>query len=176
MEDNVYTVTIRGKGIEITKEVTEQIGNKIVILALSGTEMKTQEFQNHEGNNNDNTGSSLDDCSDSLTIREYFNEIKPKRIPDKILAIGNYLKLYMNKTHFATEDVRYYLQQAAEPLPGNLPRDIKNTIVSGWIAEKHGENGKYYVTNTGESVINNGFPKDALKKATSRKRTKKEKE
>lgn len=101
----------------------------------------------------------------SQSLREYMAEVEASRNPEKILAIGAYL-MASGQDAFTRDQVKSQFQSAGEPVPGNYPRDFTLTVAAGWIAERPGSPGQYYVTNTGRKALNDQFPKDTRRSIT----------
>lgn len=117
------------------------------------------------------------DGGPALSIREFLNEHGPKRSPDKIAAIGVYLKDHDGKDIFSKSDLEKAFEDAAERIPGNLSRDINWVVKAGWIAPKPGAKGMYYVAHSGREAVAKKFPPEIVKKTAidskSKKSTKK---
>jgi len=168
---DVVKVTLDGAGLKLEREVPKEIGEQIAVLIFSGGAM---------GGSAGATGSSATalkgasgagaagpanlGSAAALSVREFLNGSDAKRSPDKIAAIGVYLKDHNHKDLFTKDDVQKGFEDAGEPVPGNLPRDVKWAVKAGWIAPKSGAAGQYYVTNTGRDAVAKKFPKDLLKK------------
>jgi len=105
-----------------------------------------------------------------MAIREFLNTSSAKRNPDKITAIAIYLRDHLDRETFSRDDVKGLFRKAGEPVPGNYARDFAVAVSSGWIAEDHNTSGEYYVTNSGEEALAEGF--QAKPTRTKRKRTK----
>jgi len=74
------------------------------------------------------------------------------------------MKLYEGKETFSVSDMRKAFESAAEPMPGNLNRDVNWTARAGWIAPKHGMKGMFYLTSSGEEAVNKKFPGELLER------------
>ncbi|MCU7807787.1 MAG: hypothetical protein KZQ73_07955, partial [Candidatus Thiodiazotropha sp. (ex Semelilucina semeliformis)] len=98
------------------------------------------------------------------SIREFLDSCEAKRVPDKITAIGEYLKLHNNQLDFDKSDLISQFESAAEPVPANISRDLKWTLKAGWIALKSGSKDRYYVTNSGKTAVEQKFSKEIVKK------------
>ena len=181
-----YSVKIEGNGLSLDREVPKEIGDKIVVLVLTGGQQSfqpTNQHQNNQQNLVQPTAPLL--ASDSpingnqeLSLREFLDSCQAKRNPDKITAIGYYNKTYLKADVFTRDDIIAGFESAAELVPKNPSRDIKWTLKSGWIAIKQGTKDKYYVTNTGTQAVEGKFPKDMLKRTrgtitTSKRNSKK---
>ena len=179
-----YTVKIVGPGMSFEHEVNEEVAKRTMLSLLTGESQDhvnkgntgTKELLEQEQNKKNDAGSQPEKA-----IREFMLDFSPKRIPDKIATIAYFLKTNKSKDTFSKSDLIKSFEDAAEPVPKNLGRDIRWTLQSGWIAAKTGETGQYYITSTGESVVKSNFPADKIKStryksATSRRNSKKKKD
>jgi fibronectin type 3 domain-containing protein len=98
------------------------------------------------------------------SIREFLDSCEAKRVPDKITAIGKYLKIHNNQMDFDKNDLISNFESAAEPVPKNIARDLKWTLKACWIALKSGSKDRYYVTNSGKTAVEQKFSKAVVKK------------
>jgi len=176
-EDITYKISIEGAGLSLEREVSKEIGERVVVLLLTGavpttkgvpaakpavaspthTPAQTQQApivapQQHAG------------AQPEISIREFLDSCEAKRIPDKITAIGIYLKSQSSQSDFNKNDLILQFESAAEPVPANISRDLKWTLKAGWIALKSGSKDRYYVTNTGNTAVEQKFSKDVVKK------------
>ena len=167
----VYNVKIEGNGLSLEREVSEEVGNQIVVLILAGErQIQSAPLQNETPNNSaledlhQINGSIMNGANPPLSVQEFLVSCAAKRNPDKILAIGYYLKNFQEKDEFITSDIVKNFQDAAEKVPQNISRDIRWAVQSSWIAKKTGMKDTYYVTNTGIQVVENKFPKSLVDK------------
>lgn len=169
MADQTYKVTIDGLGLSLEREVSKEIGDQIVVLVLTGAagavgaRLPVRRNAADAAPDLSATARSNDERPE-LSIREFLNEHDPKRSPDKITAIGVYLKDYNNVDAFGRAELETAFQGAAESIPANLPRDLAWAVKSGWIATKPGAKGQYYVTHSGRQAVLQKFPKELIKK------------
>jgi len=169
-DEDRYTVKIEGLGLSLEREVSRQIGDQVVVLMLTGTTGPTAAISP----NRDRPRAAAHAApagqvhpahpDPATSVREYLDETGAKRIPDKITAIGLYLKEHSQQAEFTRDDVVTGFEGAAESVPKNLNRDIKWTLKAGWIAEKTGKKGQYYVTKSGKTAVEQSFPKELVKK------------
>lgn len=172
MTEQTYKVTIDGLGLSLERQVSKEVGDQIVVLVLTGSTATgvgpripvrgaTGETPSgHVPTGTKETGEERP----KLSIREFLNEHDPKRSPDKITAIGVYLKDQDNVDAFGRAELETAFQSAAEPIPANLPRDLAWAVKSGWIASKPGTKGHYYVTHSGRQAVVQKFPKELVRK------------
>ncbi len=164
----IYHIKISGPGIELEREVPREVGDQIVVLALTGTSPLLGETKGLPAT----TGSpgrefaakATGPATTPVSIREFLLGVSARRNPDKITAIGRYIKLYCGQDSFTEDDLIDMFSAAAEPFPKNLPRDIKWAVRAGWIAQHPGEGGRYYITNQGILAVDQRFPREVLEK------------
>lgn len=178
-----YTIKITGPGLNFEQEVAEDVAKRTMLSVLTGeipvninTEKKPDTNSNYTKPDLVDDGYSKPD----LSIREFLLKYEPKRNPDKITAIALFLKKKMNKKTFSKTDIIESFENAAEPVPKNLGRDIRWALKSGWIAAKTGEDDVYYITGTGQTAVEEKFPTEMVKNtrlrsSTSRKNSKRKK-
>jgi hypothetical protein len=188
MSESEYSVKIEGDGRTFEWQVTQEVAQQIILLAVTGTlphiqhkAKSTSAIGGAAEERNGSAGAVPQDSEEvALSIREFMDEYEPKRNPDKITAMGLYLKTYRNQPVFSRSDIAEAYQAAAEPVPANLTRDIRWATRIGWIAERPGEPDAYYVTDSGTRIARNKFPDDAIKRTPkprgSRRRSTKQQE
>lgn len=172
MTEETYKVTVKGAGLELDRDVSAEVGEQVVMLILTGK--KGNAPANGSGPDTldpanaqpDRATAAAPRGSAGMSIREYLDSCEAKRSPDKITAIGNFLKEQRNQECFNRLDLERLFQDAAEPIPKNIPRDLKWTTRAGWIAPKPDEKGSYYVTAKGTDAVRKKFPKDIIKKTS----------
>ncbi|NIM11659.1 MAG: hypothetical protein GTO45_06165 [Candidatus Aminicenantes bacterium] len=171
-ESEAYKVKIEGLGITLEKEVPKEIGDKVLVLIITGNsnDISVRTSTSFGGpleqsiiQSDENNTKLIEKPKKS--IREFLVESKAKRAIEKITAIGVFLDKHKNKKNFTKEKIKKSFQEASEKVTTNLPRDIKATIGAGWIAELDEEKGHYYVTNTGNEAVTNKFPEEIVKKS-----------
>lgn len=180
MADNItYKITIEGAGLSLDREVPKEIGEQVVVLLLTGAAPVTQAApaplqsvntpvtaapappQTHHV---PHTPQQHVDGHPDTSIREFLDSCEAKRAPDKITAIGNYLKIHNHQPDFDKNDLISHFESAAEPVPKNITRDLKWTLKAGWIALKNGSKDRYYITNSGKTAVEQKFSKEVVKK------------
>ena len=164
-----YKIKIEGAGLSIDREVSKEIGEQIVVLLLTGspnTAPAGQAAVNHPPvvTSKPATTQHQTSTNPDTSIREFLDGCEAKRVPDKITAIGKYLKRHHNQMDFDKNDMIANFENAAEPIPKNIARDIKWTLKAGWIALKSGTKDRYYVTNSGKTAVDQKFSKEVVKK------------
>lgn len=167
MTDKTYNVDINGDGVSIKREVPKEVGDQIIVLMLTGTASIQSTNAPPQGTSTpppaaQNT-SVAPGAGSELSMREALDASGAKRAPDKITVIGDYVKRTDDRD-FDRDDVVSMFEAAAEKVPANLSRDMKWTLKAGWIAERNGQKGKYYVTNTGTQALKAAFSPEFVKK------------
>jgi hypothetical protein len=155
-----YHVKITGPGINVERDIPEPLAQKLLVAALTGEAKDLgQPAAGHRGipgaGHGRPSGASEEEHADS--VANYLAAAQAASIPQKITAIGNYLKKYRNKATFTQDDLEQGFEDAADSVPKNLSRDLKDTVRSGWIAAKQGEKGAYYVTGSGTKAVGAKF-------------------
>jgi len=95
--------------------------------------------------------------SPPLSIRKFLRESGAQRNPDKIVAIGAFLRDHLGWESFSRNDVRSQLRNSGSRVPRNLTRDIKWAISIGWIEEVPNNRGWYVVTGAGQEALDGRF-------------------
>jgi len=95
-----------------------------------------------------------------LSLREFVNEKLPKTNAEVILTIAEFLSVFEGKSKFLKEDIRSRFSSAGEALPKNFTRDFQTALDKGWIGESTDVKGSFFVTRTGETVIQRGFERN----------------
>lgn len=140
-------ISIQGGGLSYNGEIDQDIAARIVSLCLS-----KEKHGGPDVNGDDSYGS----------IAEYFDQVNPRRNPDKILTIASYLSKKGQRL-FVPQDIKPLFSKAGEPVPGNFGRDFRWVQSVKWIAEDDNEKGQFYITKKGFEVLKKGFPKELIK-------------
>jgi len=142
-----FKVTIIGEGINITQNIDEVRLAKILPVIISSKASLIE----------DAFTAPATQIPTPQSVREFLNEKNPKTNPQKITTICMYLRDKLDHKNFSVDDVKQQLENAQEAVTQNFSRDFKVTLRTGWIAESHTENGKYFLTLSGEKAIQDGF-------------------
>jgi hypothetical protein len=164
-----YTFALEGNGVMIKREISESIARTITSLVMGGAVAPS--FPQTIGRAATMPDGTIHAGGAKQSVREYLNEVGPKRNADTITAIGAYLKAQGHET-FTRDQVKDYFRKAGEPIPGNYNRDFTDALSTGWIAEDHMNAGNYYITTSGETAMANGFP-GKIRRPAKRKTTRK---
>lgn len=157
-----YSLTLEGNGVTVKRDVPESVARTITALVMGGATPSSAPGIPAAG------VTALPGAG-RQSIREYLNEVGPKRNADTITAIAAYLK-EMGQETFTRDQVKDYFRKAGEPIPGNYNRDFTDALATGWIAEDHTNAGNYYITASGETAMKNGFPGKIRRPAKKRAR------
>lgn len=162
-----FKIVITGPGVEIEKEISNDLATRLITGLLSGNIMKTLEPSN--GATSDEileSGNAQPKGRPKMSVREYLDETNAKRNPDKLTAIGSYLTELEQRPDFSKDDVKARLRQAGEPISKNFSRDWAWAVKNGWIAEDPHKKGALYVTNKGTRAVKEKFSL-AVRKASA---------
>lgn len=157
------TVTVKGPGVEIVRPVDEATLAQVIALLFGTAPPGPMRNQAPPGGGGGGGGASLGGGDTTttwdpdLTLGEFLAETKASTFPQKICAAGYYLTKVHGAESFDREGIRTALVQAHENLPGNFARDFSNAASANLIAQKPGENGKYFVPTTGRKAVDSHF-------------------
>jgi hypothetical protein len=153
----MYDLSLQGNGVTVEREIPESIARMIVTLVMGGAAMSpiVGRMASSAGGT---TGIEAPGAPESRqSVREFLNQVGPKRNADTITAIAAYLK-NSGQESFTRDQVKDYFRKAGEPSPSNYNRDFADALSTGWIAEDHTNVGSYYITASGEDALRSGFP------------------
>lgn len=173
--DKSYKISVIGQGLNLEREVSSEIGEKIVFFLLTGNVGKLIPHKGVDAELDSQTVGVPSSIYPEVSLREFMNEQLAKRIPDKIATMAFYIREYRGAQFFGKEDLRSLFQEAAEPVPKNIPRDINTTIRLGWIAARPEDKNTYYITSKGMDAVKAKFQDKPTTPAYLR-RSKKKKE
>jgi hypothetical protein len=153
-----YSLTLKGEGISVSREVDQAVARSILEIVLGGDPeaAATGEHPKSPG---------VKGGRNRVSLREFLDGSEAKRMPDKIVTIGEYLISQAGQEDFTGDDVRERFRAAGEVPPANFGRDFKWTISNGWVAEDPKKAGHYYVTQTGKTAIQGKFSGEIKKKS-----------
>jgi hypothetical protein len=172
MTDQQFEISVDGPGTSVKKTVDASIAQQVVLL-IFGAQTIPSIVTTERGSSGPSgiQSSSSSEMERPPAIREYLNGVQASQNTMKIAAIAMYLYKYEGKKTFTHQDVKEGFEQARERMPANLSRDMSETAGLGWIAPSREDPKAFYLTNTGEIAVNQGFPKET-RKSVSRSRTK----
>jgi len=172
--DSGFKIKLTGQGLNLERDVTEALANKVVLLVLGGGQNSEDDIDEKSDSTEEMSRPSqlTSKKGKSPSLREFIDAHQVKRIPDWIAAIGCYLHEHRQIAEFKRNTLEEAFSEAHEPVPGNLSRDIGNAAKYGWIASKPGDKRSYYVTASGITATRNNFVEAPKGKAGNRRRKK----
>jgi len=165
----VYSLELTGNGVSVKRDITESLAGAIIALVMGGVAAPQGVSGASSKAASVASKSQSGGTAERTSVREYLNEVGPKRNAEIITAIAAFLK-DLGQDTFTKDQVKEYFRKAGEPIPGNYNRDFSDAVSTGWIAEDHGNSGNYYVTAFGETALKNGFPGKIRRPAKKRVR------
>jgi hypothetical protein len=167
----MFSVELTGPGLSLKRELPEARAHELLLWLLSGPKDPIAPARSQStgepkpGHSAPAHKSMTGDSNDHLlAVREFMEQHKPVRIPDKIACLALYLRDHRGAKEFGRAELVRLFQEAAETLPKNLGRDIRWTQQCGWIAPAPGNNDAFYLTKRGEEAVNQCFPKELVAK------------
>ena len=169
MDDAKYKLSLSGGGLKFDHEVDQATARAVLNLVLGGgSPPRAPDSHQRAPANGEEAGLRIDAShprGNNLSVGEFIAQVAARRNPDKIVAIGAYLK-QEGKSEFTAEDIKPMFQQAGESTPGNFARDWRWAQTAKWIAPVGGRGKSFYVTNTGLKAVEAQFPPE-LRKQTA---------
>lgn len=157
-DEKQFRLRLSGNGLNLDKVVPAETANQIVSLVLgtSANQAATETAQGVRANSLQRS---------PISVREFLLQHEAKRIPEQIATVALYLKNHRNTPVLTRKDLVKAFEDAQEPVPKNLARDLKWTVRIGWVAPKGGLKSTYYLTSAGEAAVGGKFPAE-IRKAT----------
>lgn len=90
------------------------------------------------------------------SIREFFNDFKPRTNNDKVLAIAYYREIIQGTTPHTLRDFEGGFRDSKEPAPGNVSLPIFYNVKNGFLMKSELANSKanaWELTNTGVEEV-----------------------
>lgn len=137
-----------------TKKTLEEI-----LSAVKGLESRVNAI---EGVTVSGTVTAVAKSERKLSVKEFLLEKGPSDGVQTTLVIGQYLELYEGMESFNKADLEKGFRLAKEPVPTNINDKVNMCIKNGHMteaAEKKDSMKAWYLTRTGEEVVNKGFKK-----------------
>ena len=106
------------------------------------------------------------------SLREYVNRLGPRTEAQRILTFAGYIKKHRGHDSFDRNAMKSLYREAQEVVPANLSRDISNAIRKGWVADDVEKSGSFYVTNSGEKMLESGELPGITRKRAKRSKPK----
>lgn len=164
------TVTVKGPGVDIVRPVDEATLAHVISLLFGVAPTPTRAPGGGAGGGGGSTpsgGGGTGLWDPELTLGEFLAETGASTFPQKISAAGYYLMKIQEAESFDRDSIRSALVEAHEDLPGNFSRDFANAASANLIAQKPGENGKYFVPTTGRKAVESKFQDVPKRRAKS---------
>lgn len=154
-----YHLKLTGpRGMIFDRDLDERGANAVMLAAMGPYSAPTSGLQTSRGERLDPaSGPTLRAIQTS--VREYWSAHGVRTIPQKIVATGAYLRANGQAT-FTREDLMRSFEDAGEPMPKNLYRDLTKTIGMSLIAPSRVAGEGYYVTARGLEEIGEGEQKE----------------
>jgi hypothetical protein len=152
-----FTIQIEGPGLTLKREAEEALVLRILGVLL-GSKAQTM-FTQTSGLQSPATPPVVV-ANLGESPREYLDRSGAKTNPEKITALGLYLRAQETEP-FTPRSLRDLFVSAGEATPKNLPRDIKDTVRAGWLAARPDQPDSYYITNRGEAAAAGRFAERA---------------
>ena len=156
--DNEFRLIITGGGVNVDRLIDGK-----TLAAVMASVMGADKIFTNASVATGGVSPSVGGAVAPQSLREFLDDVHAKRKPDQIVAIGHYIMQFEEQEDFSRDEVKVRFSVAREPMPKNFPRDFALAARSGMLAEVHGEDGRYYITKTGLSAINNKFLKEKAK-------------
>lgn len=165
-EENKFKVSISGPGTGYKADISKELAAYILGVCING-----EGKENNSGSTNSPILKAPMGSQVKESVAEYVHAKGPGRNPDKILAIAGYLVKNGNET-FSPDDIRPQFPKIGEPIPGNFGRDFSWVLANGWIAESDQGQNLFYITNTGNKVIESNFSPEEIRKTKQKSKLK----
>ena len=101
--------------------------------------------------------------SKKKSVKEFIIEKSPKDGVQSATCIAYYLENFENKEILTSKDIQKCFKDAKLKTPPNVPDKVQKSIGRGWMA-KGDKRGEFYLTTTGEKIIEEGFGKNEKSK------------
>ena len=146
MQKETFNISLKGPGISIEREISDQVAQQVALLVLTGT-----------------THPSLP--AEPLSMSAFLQQSNARRNPERFIAIAYFIKKYRNRPSFDKNDLIDGFEEAGQQFPANFSRDFKTVKSSGWIAPKSGRPGTFYLSDQGASAVETKFSDKTLSTA-----------
>jgi len=93
-----------------------------------------------------------------VSIKEFIIKKNPRNDVQKTLCIAFYLEKYENRERFTSKEVADFFKKSKLSPPENVPDKVQKAIGHGWLTQD--KLGEFYVTLTGEKIVEEGFDKN----------------
>lgn len=162
-----FQVIVKGPGLSLDRKVDGPIARAVVGL-IFGQTLSSHHLESPPGPALQSGTAAIATPQEipaaslppELSIAEYLKEHNADRNVDKIACIAAYLKHQRRQETFTRDDVVRMFEAARDRIPGNISRDMTWTAKIGWIATSTQNENEFYLTRSGEDVVNKRFPED----------------
>lgn len=157
-------LSIQGAGLKFERDIPDAVVLRILKLVLTGGG-QIDDSPVAEDRADNGTGARRE------ALAEFYRRVAPKKNPQRLTVIAAYLQSRLGRSSFTHDDLRSQFRHVGESAPANLPRDFRDAIAEGWIAEDHDAPGQFYVTQSGLDAVDAAFSaEDAKRGGRSRRR------
>jgi hypothetical protein len=137
--------------IQLVQQNRDETGNQAPISSPAASEPSADNAFVNTGLTGHNNEQGIKDSLRAHGAAELLNRLEWDSFPEKILLLGAWYEARGGSTPWRSSDMDETFKQAKEKPPRNFPRDIRNTIKSGWV---HAETPRtYVVTRSGWNKI-----------------------
>ena len=159
-----FSVTLRGEGISVEREVDRETAMAILgsIFATKDVQPTTTPVVTTMPSVSNVAHEPVESPTRQpeekpISLREYVNEAEPKTNAQTVLLLAQFMSLHENDERFSRDDIKKRFPKAGAGMPKNFTRDFQTALDKGWIAEDPAAKDSFYVTRTGESQLQAGF-------------------
>lgn len=164
--EKIYNLTISGQEITVSKDISEDLAHKILVLLVPSSSTKLV----------DSVGTSGEtEIIGEISPKDFVLQKKPATDIERMACLGFYLANYRNTPEFKTEDLTNLNKEAQQIRFSNPSAAARNAVQFGYLERAGG--GRKQMTTRGESVVK-ALPdrenvKSALEDGPKPRRTKK---
>lgn len=164
-DGSVIKLTLKGDGLDFKSNISLAIAGRIIEQCSSGS-AGTAGADMLRGSGRPNAASGHV-VNLEMSPVEFITERDPKTTQQKVLVLGRFLEQYRKKEEFDLSDLQNILQEAREPAPTNLSRDVRELVSKGWVMSGTSQKA-YKTTMTGQKVVEGKFTRDLLSRKAKR--------
>jgi hypothetical protein len=159
VDNSNYQIKIVGPGLVIERVVEKEVAERASVIVLTG---KSQLQENKY----------KEEPKDPVEkpLKDFLEECRAVRNPERIVAVGCYLKNFRKLQWFGRDEIIQVLEEAGEKVMRNFARDMAWAMKIGWMSKATTQKGKFYVTNQGEKAWRETFNVQEIEKTKWRGR------
>jgi len=162
MEDNI-TIIITGEGISLTKMTNlQKVGQIISFLGLDQNSSVSTAYESK--------APSPLLVSKPIQPKEVIQNSGARTYPQKIAALGAYLRDQVGQTSFSSQDIKVIFKKMGDE-PRNFTRDLKSAMELQYVVCTDPANELYELTDKGAEAVTENFSGKATKKTVGSKRS-----